>query len=135
MASLLKLYPFKYRDPVSGVWTKARYKAALEDIRARYPEWMIDGEPEIRGHIPAASFNPYTARGSVARLDSNVILQPQCERPPAIDRLEALFVACFLRRYITYCARRRRYAAMQGAAALLAEVRNTCLMSDLRTTR
>jgi hypothetical protein len=36
MAPLLKLYPFKYRDAVSGIWTKARYKATLEDIRQRY---------------------------------------------------------------------------------------------------
>jgi hypothetical protein len=46
MAPLLKLYPFKYRDPVSGVWTKARYKATLEDICARYAEWMIDASPK-----------------------------------------------------------------------------------------
>jgi hypothetical protein len=43
MAPLLKLYPFKYRDPVSGVWTKAHYKATSEDISARYAEWTIDG--------------------------------------------------------------------------------------------
>jgi hypothetical protein len=49
MAPLLKLYLFKYRDPLSGVWMKARYKATLEDIRVRYAEWMIDGEPDIRG--------------------------------------------------------------------------------------
>jgi len=28
----------------------------------------------------------------------------------------------FLRRYVTYCARRRRYAQMQGAAQLHAEL-------------
>ena len=45
MAPILKLYPFKYRDAVSGIWTKARYKATIEDIRARYAEWIIDGDP------------------------------------------------------------------------------------------
>jgi hypothetical protein len=34
MAPLLKLHPFKYRDPISGVWTKARYKATMEDTFA-----------------------------------------------------------------------------------------------------
>ena len=48
------------------------------------------------------------------------------ERPPelqpAIDAAEAFLVAVFLRRYITYCARRRRFAAMNGAARLYAEI-------------
>src|SRR5690348_12725685 len=62
VAPLLRLYPFKFRDPATGCWTKARYKATLNDIGARYAEWMIDGEPEIRGSIPpASSFNPYRA--------------------------------------------------------------------------
>ena len=36
---------------------------------------------------------------------------------PILDS-EALLLQLFLRRYITYCARRRRYAAMNGAAQL-----------------
>ena len=35
------------------------------------------------------------------------------------DQLERFLVLTFLRRYITYCARRRRFAAMNGAARLL----------------
>ena len=42
---------------------------------------------------------------------------------PAIDALEVSLVRVFLRRYITYCARRRRFAAMNGAARLYTEVR------------
>ena len=38
-----------------------------------------------------------------------------------LDSVEAFLVAT-LPRYVTYCARGRRYAAMQGAAALLYEV-------------
>ena len=49
------------------------------------------------------------------------------ERPPelqpAIDALEVFLAQLFLRRYITYCARRRRFAAMNGAARLFAEVK------------
>jgi hypothetical protein len=33
-------------------------------------------------------------------------------------------VGLFLRRYVTYCARRRRYAEMQGAVRLHREVTN-----------
>jgi hypothetical protein len=124
---LLKLYPFKYRDAVSGIWTKARYKATLEDIRQRYTEWMIDGEPEIRGRAPPM-FNPYAVPAPGARAStlpaSDVELQPQRARPPAVDRFERFLVACLLRRYVTYCARHGRYAAMQGAAALLGEIRS-----------
>ena len=36
--------------------------------------------------------------------------------------LEAFLVRLFLRRYVTYCARRRRFAAMNGAVRLFAEV-------------
>jgi hypothetical protein len=48
------------------------------------------------------------------------------ERPPelqpAIDGSEAFLLAVFLRRYVTYCARRGRFAAMNGAARLYAEI-------------
>ena len=35
-----------------------------------------------------------------------------------IDSLEAFLARAFLRQYVTYCARRGKYSAMQGAAAL-----------------
>jgi hypothetical protein len=44
-------------------------------------------------------------------------------KPPAIDRIECFLLAVFLRRYITYCARRRRFAQMEGAARLHREIR------------
>jgi hypothetical protein len=50
-------------------------------------------------------------------------LQPQLAQPPAIDDSEAFLVGLFLRRYVTYCARRGRYAQMSGAARLLATLR------------
>jgi hypothetical protein len=39
----------------------------------------------------------------------------------AIDASERFLLRPFLRRYITWCARGRRFAAMQGAARLFAE--------------
>jgi hypothetical protein len=44
------------------------------------------------------------------------------EPPPVDDQLERFLVLVFLRRYITYFARRRRFAAMNGAARLFAEL-------------
>lgn len=45
---ILKLYPFKFLDPVSKRWVKARYVAELHEIQARYEKWEITGEPELR---------------------------------------------------------------------------------------
>jgi hypothetical protein len=39
------------------------------------------------------------------------------------DSLEVFLVGVFLRRYVTYCARQRRFAAIQGAADLLRRVK------------
>ena len=44
----LELFPFRFRDPVSGKWVRARYVAQREEIAARYAEWEIAGPPEIR---------------------------------------------------------------------------------------
>jgi len=54
-------------------------------------------------------------------------LRRYSERPPelqpAIDAAEVFLLTVFLRRYVTYCARRRKYAAMNGAARLYSEIR------------
>ena len=54
-------------------------------------------------------------------------LRRYSERPPelgpAIDAAEAFLLAVFLRRYVTYCARRCRFAEMNGAARLFAQIR------------
>jgi hypothetical protein len=44
--------------------------------------------------------------------------EPPIEEPPIEDALERLLVLYFLRRYATWCARQRRFAAMDGAARL-----------------
>jgi hypothetical protein len=46
--SVLVLFPFRFRDPVSGKWVKARYVAERHEIIARYREWQIIGGPEYR---------------------------------------------------------------------------------------
>jgi len=98
MAPLLRLYPFKYRDTTSGTWIKARYKATLKDISARYAEWMIAGEPEVRGNVPSSSFNPYRwIDGAVSTLHGpDVELLPSGRGGElALDSLEAFLVATF----------------------------------------
>ena len=33
------MFAFKYRDPLTGRWVKARSRAELHKIRERYREW------------------------------------------------------------------------------------------------
>jgi hypothetical protein len=57
-----------------------------------------------------------------AKLPKDAELRRYSERPPAlqptIDAAEAFLLAVFLRRYVTYCARRSKFASMNGAARL-----------------
>src|SRR2546422_5750070 len=128
----LLLYPFRFVDPVTGKWMRARYVAELHEIAARHERWEIIGGPEIRSRA-AAMFNPSSKLAPRAHLP---IEEPEGEPPPekppeddpppveeppvedlsALDQLERFLVLVFLRRYVTYCARHRRYAAMKGAA-------------------
>ena len=51
----LELYPFRYRDPVTAKWIRARYVAERHEIAARYAEWEIIGPAEIRDADPGSS--------------------------------------------------------------------------------
>lgn len=122
----LYLYSFRYRSEVTGKWVKARYVAEQHVIAARHSEWEIIGRPEIRDVDPHARyFSPYrmVEHAELMRLqEPPPQINPHLEQPPAIDDTERFLVALFLRRYVTYCARRRRYAQMQEAARLYREV-------------
>jgi len=117
----LELFPFRYRDPRTGKWVRARHRAERHEIAERYGEWEIIAPAEIRDvDEDTRYFTPHRSP-----LDAE--LRRYSERPPelrpAIDAVEAFLLAVFLRRYITYCARRRRYAAMNGAALLYCDLR------------
>ena len=64
----------------------------------------------------------HTARRSDARVRTAPQINPHLNRPPTIDAMEYFLKALFLRRYVTYCARRRRFSQMQGAARLLSKI-------------
>jgi hypothetical protein len=40
-ADALLLYPFRFRDPVSGKRVRARHEAERTEIAARYAEWEL----------------------------------------------------------------------------------------------
>jgi len=110
-----ELFPFRYRDELTGKWVHARYRAERHEIAGRYKEWEITGAPEIRGDGGYTYFSPHPpAQPAVV---GNI------QRDPGLDRDERYLVLLFLRRYVTYCARRQRYAQMQGPALLFRNVR------------
>ena len=128
LKSPLLLYPFRYFDPVRRRWIRARYVAERHEIESRYAQREIVGPPEIRlrGDPARDSFNPF--RGPAARLrpaedpppdHGPTPDPPPVEQPPPEDELERVLVLLFLRRYVTWCARTRRFAATEGAARLL----------------
>jgi len=59
------------------------------------------------------SFSPHGKLIAHAKLKQ--ISEPALGLQPSLDAAEVLLVRLFLRRYVTYCARRRRYAQMNGA--------------------
>ena len=123
MAPVL-LYPFRYRDPRTGRWVRARYVAEPNVIAQRYAEWEITGPAEGRGER-AGWFRPYRmlTHAELARLEEPPLeMNPHLATPPAIDELERCLALTFLRRYVTWCARTRRFASMNGAARLRREI-------------
>ncbi len=115
------LYPFRYRDPLTGKWVRARYKAEAHVIAERFAEWEITGPAELR-LANSVGFNPYRQpipHAELMRLEEPAPeINPHLEQPPTIDRIERFLLAVFLRRYVTYYARRRRFAQMEGAARM-----------------
>ena len=106
---------FRYLDRLSGKWVRPRYKASLDELNARYDRWQTIGPTEIRGAAPVQMF----------RTPARIVEKPPELRPHlaplVVDATERFLLRLFLRRYVTWCARRRRFAAMQGAARLFAE--------------
>jgi len=47
MAPRVELFTFRYRDPRTGKWNRARYVATREENAARYAEWEITGPGQV----------------------------------------------------------------------------------------
>ena len=52
------LYPFRFIDPITGRWVRARYRAERDEIAQRHAKWEITGEREIR-RVNAGTFSPF----------------------------------------------------------------------------
>jgi len=75
-----------------------------------------------RAHLPIEEPEDEPPPENPPEDDPPPVEEPPVEDLSALDRLERFLVLVFLRRYVTYCARRRRYAAMNGAARLHAKL-------------
>jgi len=53
----LELYPFRFRDPLTGKWVRARHKLQIPEIQCHYSDWEITGAPEIR-HVTETGAQP-----------------------------------------------------------------------------
>lgn len=126
----LALHRFRFLDATTGRWVLARHRAELHDIVQRYQQWQLVGEPEIRPGNSIGWFSPHAAPHAVSASDAGRTAEStsapttparsdDVDASPTIDDERERFLALlFLRRYITWCARRRRFAAMEGAACL-----------------
>jgi hypothetical protein len=131
LKSPLLLYSFRYFDPVRKRWIRARYVAERHVIESSYAQWEIIGKPEIRSRggvrdwfnpwaklppRPAAHLPPAEEPGP----DHGPTPDPPPfeQLPPIEDQLERFLVLLFLRRYVTWCARSRRFASMNRAISL-----------------
>lgn len=120
----LQLFPFCYRDSLTGRWVKARYKATREEIGARHAEWEIIGPAEPRAPI-VGTFQPYRGGRHAAswRLyEPAPQINPHLDRSPTLDAAECSLTLLFLRRYVVYCARHQRFGQAEGAARLHREI-------------
>ena len=103
-------------DPRAVSRPSLRYRGAIRRVGDHWAGGFRDVDPEARAFTPHAPFN--------VMIDAE--LRRYSERPPErqppIDALEVFLARLFLRRYVTHCARRGRYAAMNGAARLFAEI-------------
>jgi hypothetical protein len=61
--TVLVLYPFRFRDPVTRKWVMARYVAERGELEQRYTEFEIVGEPEYR-RVTEGRFSPWRDHGT-----------------------------------------------------------------------
>src|SRR5207253_7712800 len=130
LKSPLLLYPFRYFDMVRRRWIRARYVAERHVIESSYAQWEIIGKPEIQSGAPVVMFSPWSKLPPRPAAHLPPVEEPPpdhgptpdpppIEQPPPIeDQLARFLVLLFLRRYITWCTRSRRFASMNRAISL-----------------
>jgi len=111
-----KYFRFRLRDPITGKWYRARWKATAEDIAER--GGVIDGPAEVRLDLYGTDggyFRPFLI---VPHADLMRIEEPAPDVEPELDETERWLARLFLRRYVTWCARARHQDRIDAAVRL-----------------
>jgi nitrogen fixation/metabolism regulation signal transduction histidine kinase len=114
---------------VSAGWLTARLLrplGALADAARRI------GEGDLDVRAPAAGRDEIAALGAELAGIRTQADAARTRQDDVHDALERALVLAFLRRYVTWCARRGRYAQMNGAARLLRSVRRAATGVGIR---
>jgi hypothetical protein len=112
----IELFPFRFRDPRTGKWVRARYIAPLAELASRYREFEIIGPAEVRGDAGVQMSQPV----SPPKAEKPLELQPHSSR-------QHLALATRLNRRL-----RRRFFP-RSCLLLVAAVLSGCFFN--RTTR
>lgn len=115
------LYPFKLRNARTGKWYRARWNGSLEEIERLGGEVCGDAVT-CRSLGETSNFMRNVQAAAPAPAPGRLEMHPHWESPPAIDAVERSLALAFLRRYVTWCVRTRRFAQAQGAATLFREL-------------
>ena len=79
----LRLLPFRFRDPVTGKWVRARNVAELHEIKQRYVEWEIIEAPEVREvRSDTRYFSPHPRETPLGNLGAMLPIAPGGRRVP-----------------------------------------------------
>ena len=102
--------------------------ASLADIAARHERWRVTGDAEL-GKGEGDTFKPWNA---LPWRTGPLLSDPESDLYPEIDDAERFLAMQFLRRYVTYRARRGRWASMNGAAGPISQAR-ACVVKPAAT--
>jgi hypothetical protein len=76
----LALYPFRFRDPLTRQWVRARHKMQVPEMQRQYAEWEVTGAPQIR-YVTDAGVQPFSPYGPPA---PPALTVPWLARQPAL---------------------------------------------------
>ncbi len=70
------LYPFRFRDPLTGKWVRAWHKMQVPELQRQYSEWEVTGTPEIWPVQPASpeQFDPFRAAATARAVVGPMLL-------------------------------------------------------------
>jgi hypothetical protein len=73
-----QLYPFRFRDPLTGKWVRARHKLQVPEMQRCYAEWDI--RPRLSVYLSLSKVAPRTSKEDRAASRPSRDC-PQCRTP------------------------------------------------------